>query len=253
MHQRRVTLLVFLHGSLFVRLASGKLWVMRSPNQTTIRFSNSLTTMQWSLCVLLAALLCTAVHVKYRFIEPVSSLLWVAPASSLGSRSAAVDSLVSDALTTHYMDPDVGFGARVPVGWYRDADKGFNEAGHAVSFQSPPSHAGDQYSDYIMVALSPGPFQPVFTQPVSETVPIVIAGHDLIRERLVLKADDKIAAQSLETAPIDLVMWRVVMAFADFSVALYAVGEPAEEPRLERLFLEFSHAFELYELPFIST
>ena len=253
MHRRCLMPLFFLHGSLFVRLASGKLFFMRSSTQKTARYPNSLTPMQWSLCVLLAVLMLAAVQVKYRLIESVSSSLWVVPTDSPRLRSAAVDPLVSEALTTHYTDPDVGFGARVPVGWYREADKGFDEAGHAISFQSPPSHAGDQYSDYIMVALSPGPFQPVFTQPVSETVPIVIAGHDLVRERIVLNAYDTLSAHFARTAPVDLVVWRVVMAFADFSVALYAVSEPAEEPRLERLFLEFSHAFELYELPFIST
>jgi len=113
-----------------------------------------------------------------------------------------------------------------------------------VTFESPPSNATDTFADYLMIEILPGRAEPGFSQVPDERVPMQFNGSEVFRERFIL--DDF----PIEDTQIDLVAWQINLVSDEYTIALYAVGERREDPRLERFLIELAHAFAIRRAPF---
>lgn len=143
-----------------------------------------------------------------------------------------------------YIDPLVGYEAQVPKGWQRVALDEPGDIGFSVSFESPPSHEQDSFSDYLLVEVLPGQLPEGFPVEPDERTVMQVAGQNVYRERIVLK-DYPVGGTT-----IDLVAWQLKLVQNDYSVGMYVVGEQFNAAQLERILIEFAYSFTLHQSPF---
>ena len=192
----------------------------------------------------------------------VSALaLWrIGPASENISISSSPDELVdtveSILALERYEDQDYGFTLAVPAGWTRvfaalpDGTEVGNwpdelEPGYAVGFESPRSGSRDRFADYILIELLPGDEFGLFDATEAQQ-------HYFQSEQTQIAYDQLSIDSSVDDAiDVDLVIFqRGVQAFG-YTLAFYAIGEPANEKILFEAFQIMLRTFEQIEDPFV--
>ena len=195
-------------------------------------------------------------------VSVVSALaLWrFGPASEntsiLSSPDESADTVESILALERYEDQDYGFTLAVPAGWTRvfaalpDGTEVGNwpdelEPGYAVGFESPRSGSRDRFADYILIELLPGDEFGLFDATKEQQ-------HYFQSERNQIAYDQLRIDSSVDDAiDVDLVIFqRGVQAFG-YTLAFYAIGEPANEKRLFEAFQIMLRTFEQIEDPFV--
>lgn len=154
-----------------------------------------------------------------------------------------------DALTA-YVDPDFGFSLAVPMGWTAmvlpesDAELEMLEPGYAVAFESPLEHEDDRFVDYLMVEILPGAESGLFETDGSRRRETVVDGRHAWRDALSLPA----AAD--DARAVDLIVRQATSSGLGYTVAFFAVGEPARRPLIDDAFEAMLRTFRLPRRPF---
>ena len=155
-----------------------------------------------------------------------------------------------------YEDQDYGFSVAVPAGWtrvYAAQPDGTEvgiwpdqlEPGYAVGFESPRSGSRDRFADYILIELLPGDDFGLFEATGAQQHYFQTEQTKFVYDRLSINSalDDSI--------DVDLVIFqRGVQAFG-YTLAFYAIGEPANEKILFEAFQIMLRTFEQIEDPFV--
>ena len=173
--------------------------------------------------------------------------------SAAGESTKTVESIQ---VLERYEDQDYGFSVAVPAGWTRvyaaqpDGTEVGNwpdelEPGYAVGFESPRSGSRDRFADYILIELLPGDEFGLFDATGAQQNYFQSEQTKFVYDRLSINSalDDSI--------DVDLVIFqRGVQAFG-YTLAFYAIGEPANEKILFEAFQIMLRTFEQIKDPFV--
>ena len=176
--------------------------------------------------------------------------------STFSSTDEIANTVTSILLLERYEDSDYGFSLAVPAGWTRvfaaqpDGTEVGNwpdelEPGYAVGFESPRSGSQDRFADYILIELLPGDEFGLFDAAEAQQLYFQSDHAQFAYDRLSINSalDDSI--------DVDLVIFqRGVQAFG-YTLAFYAIGEPANEQILFEAFQIMLRTFEQIEDPFV--
>lgn len=155
-----------------------------------------------------------------------------------------------------YEDADYGFSMAIPSGWTRIVAADIEseemdevlaplEPGYAVGFESPRSGSADRFADYILLEILPGDEIGLFESMPEDRRYLASGGVDLAYERL------SINHASNDSVEVDLIIFqRGVQAFG-YTLAFYAIGEPANEQALFDAFRIMLFTFEQLVDPFV--
>ena len=176
--------------------------------------------------------------------------------SILSAAGESIKTVESIQVLERYEDQDYGFSVAVPAGWTRvyaaqpDGTEVGNwpdnlEPGYAVGFESPRSGSRDRFADYILIELLPGDEFGLFDTTGAQQHYFQSEQTKFVYDRLSINSalDDSI--------DVDLVIFqRGVQAFG-YTLAFYAIGEPANEKILFEAFQIMLRTFEQIEDPFV--
>jgi len=149
-----------------------------------------------------------------------------------------------------YLDPVFGFELAIPYGWTPvvvaddDVNMTMLEPGYAVGFESPQEHAGDVFSDYLMVEIMPGDDSGVFETNENARRVVTVDGRVGWRDELTLPAE------SDGTPAVDLIVRQASISGLGFTIGLYAIGEPSRRALLDDAFEVMLRTFSLPVLPY---
>ena len=149
-----------------------------------------------------------------------------------------------------YLDPVFGFELAIPDGWTPvvaaedDASLAILEPGYAVGFESPQEHAGDVFSDYLMVEIMPGDDSGVFETDATARRVVIVDGRVGWRDELSLPAESAVSPA------VDLIVRQASISGLGFTVGLYAIGEPSRRALLDDAFEVMLRTFSMPILPY---
>ncbi|MFK7860631.1 MAG: hypothetical protein AB8B64_17560 [Granulosicoccus sp.] len=146
-------------------------------------------------------------------------------------RSKAPDSILN---LQRYDDADYGFSVAIPDGWTRivAADNPVSddddllallEPGYAVGFESPRAGLKDRFADYILIEVLPGDDIGLFETSEDQRYFIRSGSDEIAYERLEIDGDTDDASE------VDLVIFQHGVQAVGYTLAFYAIGEPANE------------------------
>ena len=151
-----------------------------------------------------------------------------------GNPSDSAVSLGSITSFEWYEDHDYGFSIAVPSGWSRlvvaptdglltDSHAIALESAYAVGFALPQSENVDSFSDYILIELIPGEEFELFDSAEAEQHFIDPEKRQLPYDRLTIEGEKDHATNG------ELVILQHGVQSLGYTLAFYAIGEPAKE------------------------
>ncbi len=201
--------------------------------------------------VLTTSILAVVWHVSHRYELTDTQLFDTGSPDQIPSTSR---NLIVD--LERYDDPDYGFSLAVPVGWKRivaddtDADDTADvlemlEPGYAVGFESPRSDRTDKFADYILIEVLPGNEFGLFESAPEHRQLIEIDAQAITYDRLSIDSatDDNVA--------VDLVIFQRGVQALGYTIAFYAIGEPANERAMFDAFQIMLRTFTQTTEPFV--
>ena len=148
-----------------------------------------------------------------------------------------------------YENTDYGFSVAVPAGWSPviadvDDNDGFLEPGYAIGFESSRQGKDDRFADYILVELLPGRDSGLFETDGRQREMIKVNGKSGFREHL------RIDGRENGLSAIDLIVHQAEIQGLGYTIAFYAIGEPANEVMMRDAFDVMLRTFRLKNSPF---
>lgn len=167
-----------------------------------------------------------------------------------------IDKLGSISNLERYDDPDYGFSFAIPAGWRTiiavqsevdTVDDWLDdlEPGYAVGFEAPRSGNQDRFADYILIELLPGEDFGLFDASGAQTYVFESEQESFTYHRL------EIDSALDDTIDVDLVIFQRGVQALGYTLAFYAIGEPADEHLLFQAFQIMLRTFEQHKAPFV--
>jgi len=200
------------------------------------------------------------VLLTFFFFASIGVSLWcIYPgAGSASSGLATVTSEVANPVLelAWYDDPEYGFSVAVPSGWTRiiaadesapeiDDVSALLELGYAVGFESPRSSLNDRFADYILIEVMPGDDSELFVASERQRKYFSSGQEKILYDRLLINADKDSASD------VDLVIFQRGEKAFGYTLAFYAIGEPANEQAMFEAFQIMLRTYTQNADPFI--